>query len=88
MQTNKLATILMVGAMSMLLVTFVIIQSTYAGGGGHGHGSPPVKPSQEIGSVQQLRLNQPQYPGSTKYVAPQSIWKAEPNLDIRLLPGK
>ncbi len=56
MQTRKLATAFMVGALSVLLLTFGGFQSVYAGGG---RGAPPVKPAQKIGSVQQLRFNQP-----------------------------
>ncbi len=79
MQTKKSTTALMVGALSVLLLAFGSFQSAYAGG----HGRPPIKPPQKIGSVQQLRLNKPQFQGSTKYVAPQSSTKGlEPYLDI------
>ena len=81
MQTNKLATAFIVGALTALLLTFGSFQSVYAGGG-HGHGNPPVNPPQKIGNVQQLRLNQSQYPGSTELVAPQKIMKGQKNPDL------
>ena len=75
MQTKKLATAFMVGAFSMLLLTFGSFQSAYAGG----RGKPPVKPPQKIGSAQQLRLNKPQFRGSSKYIGSQSYYKGPPN---------
>ncbi len=72
MQTKKLATAFMVGALSMLLLTFGSFQSASAGGG---RGAPPVKPQQKIGPVKQLRLNQSQYRGATKNVGPQSTFE-------------
>ncbi len=72
MQTRKLATAFMVGALSVLLLTFGGFQSVYAGGG---RGAPPVKPQQKIGSVKQLRLNQSQYRGATKKLGRQSTFE-------------
>ncbi len=71
MQTKKLATGFIVGALSVLLLALGSFQSACAGGG---RGAPPVKAPKPIGNVHQLRLNKPQFSGSTKYVAPQSTF--------------
>ena len=79
MQTKKLATAFVVGVLSVLLLTFWSFQSAYGGG----RGKPPVKPPQKIGSAQQLRLTQPQFQGSSKYIGSQSYYKGPPNnMDI------